>query len=321
MSTTDNSAGRYAKSPAEIPKQGWKDVVMRVKDRFDDHSVTLIAAGITFYILLALFPAITALVAIYGLLADPATIQSQISNLEGIVPSGALGIIQSQLERLTSQTESSLSIAFAISLLLSIYSSTKGVKALFKATNIAYEEKDERGFIKQNLISMGFVVASIVLAIFAIATLVVIPSILSLLPLPAGVTVLVAIIPPILLALLAMAWIAGLFRFGPDRRSPTFKWLTPGAVLTILGWVIASIGFSFYAANVKNFDATYGSMASIIVFLMWTWIMMIILLAGAELNAQLEHQTGEDTTVGKEREPGNRRAELADQIAALRNKD
>ncbi|EAU42942.1 Ribonuclease BN family protein [Fulvimarina pelagi HTCC2506] len=321
MSSTQTSAGRHAASPAEMPAAGWKDVLMRVKDRFDEHSVTLVAAGITFYILLALFPAITALVAIYGLVADPQTIQAQLSNLEGIVPAGALGIIHSQLERLTSQTESSLSIAFAVSILLSIYSSTKGVKALFKAMNIAYQEKDERGFIKQNLISMAFVVASIVLVILAIVTLVVIPSVLSLLPLPAGVTILVLVVPPLVLALLAMAWIAGLFRFGPHRRSPTFKWLTPGAVLTILGWVIASIAFSFYASNVKNFDATYGSMASIIVFLMWTWIMMIILLAGAELNAQLEHQTAEDTTVGEEREPGDRKAELADQIAALRNRD
>ncbi|MEN3792018.1 YihY/virulence factor BrkB family protein [Fulvimarina sp. MAC3] len=321
MSTTKSSAGRYAESPADMPKQGWKDVALRVKDRFEEHSVTLVAAGITFYILLALFPAITSLVSVYGLVADPATIESQISNLQGIVPSGALDIIQSQLERLTSQTNSSLSIAFAISLLLSIYSSTKGVKALFKAMNIAYEEKEDRGFIKQNLISMAFVIASIILAILAIATLVVIPAILSLLPIPSEVSVLLAVVPPIVLGLLALAWIAGLFRFGPDRRAPTIKWLTPGAVLTTLGWVIASVAFSFYASNVKNFDATYGSMASIIVFLMWTWIMMIVLLAGAELNAQLEHQTGVDTTVGEDREPGDRRAELADQIAALRNKD
>lgn len=321
MSTTESSAGRYAKTPTDMPKKGWKEIGKRVKGRFDEHSVSLVAAGITFYILLALFPAITALVAVYGLIADPATIQSQVSNLQGIVPSGALGVIQSQLERLTSQTNSSLSIAFAVSLLLSIYSSTKGVKALFTAMNIAYEEKDERGFIKKNLISMAFVVASIVLAILAIATLVVIPSVLSLLPLPSGVTVLVAVVPPLVLALLAIAWVAGLFRFGPDRRSAKFKWLTPGAVLTILGWVAASLAFSFYASNVKNFDATYGSMASIIVFLMWTWIMMIVLLAGAELNAQLEHQTGVDTTVGEDREPGDRRAELADHIAALRSRD
>ncbi|RFC63705.1 YihY/virulence factor BrkB family protein [Fulvimarina endophytica] len=319
MTISETSAGRHAHSPTQMPAKGWGAVLSRVKDRFDEHSVTLIAAGITFYVLLALFPAITALVSIYGLVADPQTIQSHVANLEGIVPQSALQVLEGQLQRLTSQSSSSLSFAFAGSLLLSIYSSTKGVKALFKAMNIAYEETDDRGFLKTNLLSMGFVLASIVLVILALGTIVVLPSVFSVLPIPSSLAWVVAVVPPIVLAVIAVLWVGALFRLGPDRRGAKVKWLTPGAVLTILGWLAASVAFSFYASNIKNFDATYGSMASVIVFLMWTWIMMIVLLAGAEVNAQLEHQTAEDTTVGRERAPGERRAALADQIAALKS--
>ncbi|MDY8109200.1 YihY/virulence factor BrkB family protein [Fulvimarina sp. 2208YS6-2-32] len=321
MSRPATSAGRHAHSPSDMPAKGWKAVLMRVKDRFEEHRVTLVAAGITFYILLALFPAIASLVAVYGLVADPETIRSQLATLQGIVPASVLDIVRSQVERLASQSSSSLSLAFAGSLFLSLYSSTKGVKALFKAMNIAYEEKDERSFIRKNVLSLVFVIASIVLVVLALLTIVVIPSVISFLPIPADLAWIVTVVPPIVLAAIAVAWVAGLFRLGPDRRSATLKWLTPGALFTIVGWVLASAAFSFYAANVKNFDAAYGSMASIIVFLMWTWIMMIVLLAGAEINAQLEHQTGEDTTVGEDRAPGDRDATLADHIAALKGRE
>ncbi|MCQ0988018.1 YihY/virulence factor BrkB family protein [Jiella marina] len=310
--------GHRAETPMEMPKKGWKDVLFRVKDQFETHSVTLVAGGLTFYLLLSLFPAIASLVAIYGLLADPQTIQQQVSTLQGIVPEGALSVIQSQLERLSGKADSSLSIAFAISLLLSLWSANKGVTALFKAMNIAYEEEDERGMVKRTAMTLGFTLATILLVVAALAVVVVLPAALSVLPLGGIAGWLVAAASAVVLAGVALLWIGGLFRFGPDRRHARFKWLTPGAIVTIVGWIVASLLFGFYTGNVKNFDASYGSFASIIVFLMWTWIMMIVLLVGAEINAQLEHQTRRDTTVGPEREPGDRQAKLADQIVALR---
>lgn len=318
MSAIDAGRGRMAETPTEIPRAGWKAALMRVKEKFDEHQVSLVAGGLTFFLLLSLFPGIGALVAIYGLVADPATIQTHLAQLEGVIPSGALGVIQSQLERLAGQQQNSLSIAFAVSLILSLWSANKGVKALFKAMNIAYEEDDERGFLKQNAVTLGFTLATILLVILALGTIVLLPAALSILPIPANLKWIVGLASPLVLALVAMAWLAGLFRFGPDRRPAKFRWLTPGAILVLVGWLVASLAFSLYASQVKDFSATYGSFASIIVFLMWVWIMMMVLVTGGELNAQLEHQTAKDTTVGKPREPGERRATLADQIAALK---
>lgn len=306
--------GRDAEWPSEIPARGWKDILWRIWSEISEDRVMLIAAGATFYLLLALFPALTAFVSLYGFVADPTTVAEHISYLGGLMPSGGLEIIQGQLESLATQSEDTLSVGFLVGLAIALWSANNGVKTLFEAMNVAYEETEKRGFFMLNLVSFTFTLGAIFIAIAMIMMVGVVPAVLAFLRLDQSAELLIRLARwPVLLIAIFLG-ITLIYRFGPSRRRAKWRWLNWGAIIATLVWVVASIGFSFYLQNFANYNATYGSLGAVIGLMMWTWISVIILIVGAEINAEIEHQTAQDSTIGKWKPMGKRGAVVADTV-------
>jgi membrane protein len=306
--------GRNADWPSEIPATGWWDIGWRVWDEVGKDRVMLVAAGVTFYLLLALFPALAAFVSLYGFVADPATVADHVSYLGGLLPSAGVEIIRRQLEALASQDEQALGIGFLIGLGIALWSANNGVKALFDAMNIAHEEVEKRGFVKLNLMSIAFTIGALLIGIGLILTVGAVPAMLAYLRLDAWAETLIAVgrWPVLLVAILT--GISLIYRFGPSRRAPKWRWLSWGAALATVVWVGASWAFSFYLQNFADYNATYGSLGAVIGLMMWTWISVIILIVGAEINAEMEHQTKRDSTVGEPKPMGERGAVVADTL-------
>lgn len=304
--------GRHASTPSEIPARGWKDILFRIYGNIGEDRVMLVAAGVAFYALLALFPAIAALVALYGLFADPSDIANQVNSLSGVLPSGALDVLHDQLNRVASQGSSKLGTAFLVGLVVSLWSANAGMKSIFDALNLVYDEEEERGFIKLNLISLGFTVAAIVFVLLAIGAIVALPAVLS-----SGATALIGKIArwPILLIIIAVA-LAFVYRYGPSRSTPQWRWITWGSAFAAIGWVVVSILFSLYTANFADYNKTYGSLGAIIGFMVWIWLSTTVMLMGAEIDAEMEHQTVRDTTIGRPKPLGQRGATMADTVGA-----
>ena len=306
--------GRDATSPMAIPTPGWKDILLRVWNQSSDNRITLVAAGATFYILLALFPALAAFVSLYGLVSDPVTIADHIAFLGGLMPSGGVEIIESQLDALASQQADALSIGFLLGLAIALWSANNGIKTMFDAMNIVYKEKEKRGFVRLNAFSALFTLGAILIAIILIVSVGVIPAIIAFLRLGASADQLLATLRWPVMATFIVGGITLLYRFGPSRENARWRWLFPGAILATIVWLAASAAFSFYLQNFADYNATYGSLGAVIGFMTWTWISVTILLFGAQLNAEIEHQTARDTTTGPRRELGARGAVMADTI-------
>jgi membrane protein len=306
--------GRHATRPSDIPALGWWDIGWRVWREVGEDRVMLVAAGVTFYLLLALFPALAAFVSLYGFVADPDTVADHVSHLGGLLPSAGVDIIRTQLDDLASQDEQALGIGFLIGLAIALWSANNGVKALFEAMNIAHEEEEKRGFLMLNVTSIAFTMGVLLIGIALILTVGAVPAMLAYLRLDAWAETLIAIgrWPVLLLAILT--GISLIYRFGPSRRPPKWRWLSWGAAIATIVWVGASWGFSFYLQNFANYNATYGSLGAVIGLMMWTWISVIILIVGAEINAEMEHQTKRDSTVGEPKPMGERGAVVADTL-------
>jgi membrane protein len=304
--------GREADRRSDIPTRGWKEVLIQVWNNIGSHRVFTIAAAVTFYAILALFPAIAAFVALYGLFADPATISSHLNSLAGILPGGAIDVIGGEISRVAAQGSKSLGLTFVIGLLTALWSANAGVKAIFDALNMVYNEHESRGIIKLNLASLVFTTGAIVFLLVAIAAIVVFPIALGYLGLSGAAQLIVSIARwPVLLIVVGLA-LAVLYRFGPDRAKPRWRWVSWGSAFATVLWLAASIAFSYYAAHFGNYNKTYGSLGAVIGFMVWIWISMIVLLVGAEINAELEHQTAKDTETPKP--IGRRRAQMADTV-------
>lgn len=306
--------GRQAEVPQAIPARGWKDILWRTYAEINEDRVLLIAAGVTFYLLLSLVPALTAFVSLYGLFNDPITVRDQLSMLAGVVPSGGMEILNEQLTRLTAQGGSTLGWALAVSLGLALWSASAGVKALFQAMNVAYGETEERNFIQFNGLALLFTLGGIVAAVVLIAVVLVLPLVLGFIGLGEGMEWLVQGLGYLLVLVLLVLGLAMLYRFGPSRQQAKWRWVTPGAVLAVVIILIVSLAYSWYAANFANFDKTYGSLGALIGFLMWMWISTAIVVVGAELDAETEHQTARDSTIGEDRPMGHRDAAMADSM-------
>jgi membrane protein len=306
--------GRHAPRPSDIPALGWRDIGWRVWSEVGEDRVMLVAAGVTFYLLLALFPALAAFVSLYGFVADPDTVADHVSHLGGLLPSAGVDIIRTQLDDLASQDEQALGIGFLIGLAIALWSANNGVKALFEAMNIAHEEQEKRGFLMLNLTSIAFTMGALLIGIALILTVGAVPAILAYLRLDAWAETLIAIgrWPVLLVAILT--GISLIYRFGPSRRAPKWRWLSWGAAIATIVWVGASWAFSFYLQNFADYNATYGSLGAVIGLMMWTWISVIILIVGAEINAEMEHQTKCDSTVGEPKPMGERGAVVADTL-------
>lgn len=317
MTKSDNShLGRSADRPTEIPPRGWWMVLKRVYYEVFEDRVMLTAAGVTFYLLLALFPAIAAFVSIYGVVADPRTIADHISFLGGVLPTGGLELIEAQLQALVRQDVEALSFGFVLGLVIALWSANSGMKSIFDAMNVVYDEEEKRGFFKYNLMSFAFTLGGLAVGILFLTTVGVVPAVLAALRLEGLTEQLIRYLRwPLMLVAVATA-ISIIYRWAPSRANAKWRWITWGSAIATVIWIASSIGFSWYLENFADYNATYGSLGAVIGFMMWTWISVMILLVGAELNAELEHQTAEDTTTGPEQPMGARGAKMADTVAS-----
>jgi len=309
--------GRDAHSPGAIPARGWWSVIKRVVSEVSQDRIMLTAAGVTFYLLLALFPALAAFVSIYGFVADPLTVAEHLDVLDGVLPADGADLIETQLQSLARQDAGALSFGFIFGLLVALWSANSGMKAIFDAMNVVYEEDEKRGFIKYNLMSLAFTLGGLVAAIFFIILIGVVPAVLAFLHLQGITELLIRILRwPLMLVAVALVF-SLIYRWAPSRRKAKWRWVSWGSALAAIFWLVVSIGFSWYLENFANYNATYGSLGAVIGFMIWTWISVIILLVGAELNAELEHQTAIDTTHGPDRPIGERGAAVADTVAPI----
>jgi len=281
-----------------MPARGWKDILLRVWKNIGEDRVILVAAGVTFYCLLAIFPAIAALVAIYGFFSDPSSISSVVDKISGVMPGGALDIIRTQMNQVASQGPSKLGVAFVIGFLVSLWSANAGIKSIFDALNLVYDEPEKRGLIRLNLVSLAFTVAAILFILVAIAFIAALPAVAS--SQLQGTAALIAQIIrwPILFVVVAVG-IALVYRYGPSRAEPQWRWITWGSAFAAVAWIAVSIAFSWYAANFGSYNKTYGSLAAIVVFMTWLWLSIAVILIGAEIDAEMEQQTAQDTTTNE----------------------
>jgi membrane protein len=308
--------GRLAATPSEIPAKGWKDILLRVYDDIGQHRILALAAGITYYTILAIFPALAALVAIYGLFSNPTSIAQHLDQLGGFLPGGAIDVARDQLTRVASKGGQALGWTFIIGLAISLWSANAATKSLFDTLNIVHDEQEKRSFIKLNAISLGFTLAGIAFVLLALGAVVVIPVVLNYVGLSNFADLLVKIARwPAMFVVLALA-LACIYRFGPSRTAPRWRWITWGSVIASILWIVASLMFSWYAANFGNFNKTYGSLGAAIGLMTWLWISAIVILIGAEIDAEMEHQTARDTTKGDSKPMGARGARMADTIGA-----
>jgi membrane protein len=309
--------GRSAEKPSDIPAQGWKDILWRVYAGISEDRILANAAAVTFYALLALFPGIAALVSIYGLFADPASIQQHLDSISGVLPGGAIDVIRDQLNRLAAQPRGTLGVSFLIGLVISLWSANSGMKALFDALNVIYGEKEKRSFIRLNATTLAFTVAMIGFFIVALACIIALPIALNYLPGFVGL-ILNMVRWPALLVLVTVA-LAFIYRYGPSRDEPKWRWISWGSAFAALAWLGFSAIFSFYAAKYGTFNNTYGSLGAVIGFMTWMWLSIAVILIGGKLNAEIEHQTVRDSTEGPPKPMGSRGAKMADSVGAAQS--
>jgi membrane protein len=312
----ERGRGRHASHPLQIPWIGWKDILWRAYAEMQSDRLLSIAGGVAFFMLLAIFPAITALVSAYGLFFNAYTITGNISLLNDVVPGNVLSIVTEQADRIAANSGRTLSIGVILGILVSLWSAMSGVKAMIDALNVIYEQKETRSFLKLNLAALVFTLAGFAALLLAIAGVVVLPLILTPIGLGGATETLIRVArwPVLLLALLI--GLAVLYRYAPDRRAARWQWVSVGSVFAAVTWMAASYLFSWYLASFANYNATYGSLGVVIGLMTWLWISTIVVLLGAELNAEIEHQTARDSTVGEEKPLGARGAAMADTVGA-----
>lgn len=289
-------ARQHAARPTDIDARGWLQVLKRTWRAFNRNTIAATAAAAAFFGLLALFPALGVFVSLYGLAGDVAKAQQQIAALAGLLPGGAVAVLNEQMARLAAAPHASLSLTFAATLAASVWSSNAGTKAVIAGLNTAYEEKERRKFIALNLLSLSFTLGGVVLALAGMAAIVAAPSTLALLHLShlQGISLLRW---PVLLAVVTLT-LSVLYRYGPCREHARWRWVTPGGAVAAIAWLAMSVGFSLYVENFGHYNRTYGSLGAIVGFMTWIWLSLVVVLFGAELNAELERQTSVDTTTG-----------------------
>lgn len=306
--------GRQADSPAEIPFPGWKDILWRLYRAINEDRILLTSAGATFYLLLALVPALSAFVSIYGLFNDASTVLRHVDLLEGLVPTGVLDVLRDQLIRLTSQSNNTLGLTLIVSLSVAFWSASSGVKAMFEAVNIAYHEQERRSFLLLNGVALLFTLGGSLAALLVTAVVLVLPVLLAYFSGGSGIQWIIRVAAYAAMLLMLSLGIAALYRWGPSREQAKWRWITPGAIMSVAAFGATSILFSWYVANFSDDNATYGSLGAVIGLMIWLWISVTIVTVGAELNSEIEHQTAQDSTTGADKPLGERGAHMADTI-------
>ncbi len=277
-----------AESPLPVIRHRWKDVLLGTYERINKDRLLAVAAGVVFYGLLALFPAVTALVSSYALFADGKTIGDHLSLLAGVLPPGTFSVVQDQVARVLAKGDVKLGAAFLFSLLLALWSANGGVKAIIDALNVVYEEEERRGFFKLNAVSLGFTLGALGVVLAAIGLVVAAPIVLSMIGFASATAIVVAYGRWPALALLTLLGMAVLYRYAPSRRTPRWQWVSIGSAFATVTWIAGSALLSYYLANFADYDATYGSLGAAIGLMIWMWMTTIVVLVGAELNSEIE---------------------------------
>ena len=306
--------GRQARRPSEIPPRGWWDIAVRVKNEMSKDHLSIVAAGVALYAFLAVFPGLAALVSIYGLATDPADLQRHMNGIEGLLPSGAADVVNDELQRIVERQSSTLGWGLVGGLLIALWSASKGMKGMFESLNITYDEQEKRGFFKLNGMAILLTLGAILFVIFFLALIVGVPALLATIQMGEIAENAISYLRWPLLAVCAIAALAVLYRYGPSREKTQWKWVSWGAVVATVIWLAGSFLFSFYVSNFGNYNATYGSIGVIVILITWLLLGAYTVLLGAEINAEMEHQTAQDTTTEESQPMGRRGAYVADTV-------
>ncbi len=306
--------GRAADAPWQIPALGWKDILWRTYREMGRDRLSALSGGVTFYVLLAAFPALAAFVSLYGLFSDVGSVETQLEHMSAVFPRDAVTLIGRQMVRLATQRHATLSAAFVVSTLISVWSANAGMKSLFDGLNIAYNEDEKRDYLRRTLVTYAATFAA--LAFLAVVTTILV-----------GAPVLFKDIGIqrfgfwwrplrwVVVYLIAAGGFTLLYRFGPSRVHAAWRWVACGGAAAAALWMVSSLGFSWYVNNFTHFGVTYGSLGAVVAFMLWVWFSVMVLLIGAELNSEIEHQTACDTTASRVPRPmGQRGAAVADSL-------
>jgi membrane protein len=315
---TERGRGRSARAPSQIPWRGWKDIVLRTYQETQDDRLLALAAGVAFYALVALFPAIAAGVSFYALFADAGTIGKHLSLAAGVVPADVLDMLRDEITRIGAKSDGKLTFGFLLGIGIALWSANAGMKAVFDALNIIYDEQERRGLVRLNLISLFFTVGAIGAVLLAFSAIVVFPLLLAAFGLSSVDQPIIGHLRWPVMFVLIIAGTAVLYRYGPSRRPAKWRWISVGSLFVVSTWLAVSSLFSWYLGNFANYNATYGSLGAVVGLMMWMWLSTIVVLVGAELNSEIEHQTSRDSTVGPEKPLGIRGAVMADTVGAAK---
>ncbi len=308
--------GRLARRPEQIPHKGWVDILWRVGASYFGDRVGFVAGGVTFFVVLSLFPTLAAFVTIYGLFADPYDAWGRLQFLYSVLPGPVAEFLGGEMQRLAENSQTELTLTLAWTLALSLWTANGAIKVLFYGLNVAYHEVERRNIVKYNLVCMAFTLSGLFAVLLAAGMVVGVPVVLGVFGLAEEWAYLAPFRWPVLLAVYIAA-LTLIYAFGPCRARARWRWLTPGAMFAALLSLGLSLGFSWYLQTFVR-TAAYGPLAAMMGFLLWTWLSVQIILMGAELNAEVEHQTAIDTTTGEPAEIGERGAVVADTVGPRR---
>ena len=309
--------GEEAGNPAQIPPKGWWQVVRRAAKESSADNVPMLAGGVAFFAFLAIFPAIIAALTLYGLVADPATVAAQVRDLAAVLPQQAQPIVADQLQSVSSTSAGALGFGLVVSLLAAVWSASSGTGNLIKAVNLAYDEDETRGLLKVRGLALLLTLGAIVFLLLTLALVAVVPVALNALALGTAATVITQVVRWVLLVVVIVVALAVVYRLAPDRDAPRFAWVSTGSVVAALLWILGSVVFSLYVNNFGSYNKTYGTIAGVVVLMLWLYLTSYIVLLGAEINAESERQTRHDTTTGEPAPMGERGAAAADEVAAV----
>jgi membrane protein len=312
--TPQELPGIHAEKPTDIPWRGWKQILKRAWAENKADNMPIIAGGVAFFGFLAIFPAMIALISIYGLVASPETVARQVENLSAQLPQSAADLIGKQLADIVSNDSGALTVSLVVSILGALWSVSGGVSNVITAVNIAYDEVEARSFVKLRATSLALTLGAIVFVMLTFSLVAVVPSLIQSLPLGIVGTILAEVARWLLLLGVFAGSLAVVYRVAPDRDAPRFRWVSLGAVVVTVIWAVVSIGFAIYVDRFGSYDKTYGAIAGVIVLMLWLYLTCYLVLLGAEINSEAEHQTAHDTTTGEPEPMGARNATMADTL-------
>jgi len=307
--------GRAATTPARISRSGWRDILLRTKDESRTDRVVLLSAGVAFYALLAMVPALIALVSIVGLVADPTTIERDVRDFLGTAPQEVRDLISEQLQAISADARAGAVLTAILGIVVALWSASSGVGHLLEAINTAYDEEESRGFVRRKALALSLTLGAVLFLALTFVLIGALPGIIADTGLGVVGRVLLGALRWFVLVAGMVVAMAVIYRYGPDRADARWSWITPGALVATVLWVVGSAIFAAYTANFGTYNETYGSLGAVVVLMLWLFLTAFAVIFGAELNAEAEKQTARDTTTGSARPLGERRAVAADTVA------